>query len=126
MAHKINTLVAEDNSFNQLIIEMLLRDMGVNCTLANNGREALQQLSRHPFDLIFMDIEMPVMDGREAVRLIAAAMPEDVRRIPVIGFTSHHDEATLCQLKAEGFVDFIHKPFKKEEIAAVINRYASK
>jgi CheY-like chemotaxis protein len=126
MVDKINILVAEDNAFNQLIIGMLLRDSGVECIVVNNGKEALLQLSQRSFDLIFMDIEMPEMDGREAVRFIRSSASESVRRIPVIGFTSHHDAATLCELKTGGFIDFIHKPFKKEEIVAMIDRYVLK
>ncbi len=119
----VNILVAEDYEFNQLVIKQLLSDIGSKYVIVNNGKEALKQLSNQSFDVVFMDIEMPVMDGTEATRIIKSSTTERINRIPIIGFTGHKDVKTLNELKKEGFVEFIQKPFIKEEIIAVIDRY---
>ena len=126
MMDNVNILVAEDYEFNQLIIKQLLHSIGSGYVVVNNGKEALEQLSTQSFDIIFMDIEMPVMDGAEATRLIKSSDSDEISRIPVIGFTSHKDVKILNELRESGFVDFIHKPFKKEEIIAIIEQYVIK
>ena len=123
MMDNINILVAEDFEFNQLVIKQLLKDIGSRFVIVSNGREALDQLSVQQFDIIFMDIEMPVMDGIEATREIKSSESELIKQIPVIGFTGHKDLTLLDKLKKEGFVDFVNKPFKKEEIEAKIKQY---
>lgn len=123
MMDNINILVAEDFEFNQLVIKQLLKDIGSHFVIVSNGQEALDQLSVQQFDIIFMDIEMPVMDGIEATRFIKSSFPENIKQIPVIGFTGHKDLVLLDKLKNEGFVDFVFKPFRKEEIEAKIKQY---
>ena len=74
MTDNINILIAEDFEFNQLVIKQLLSGLGSRFVIVNNGKEALDELSNHQLDIVFMDIEMPVMDGIEATRIIKSSV----------------------------------------------------
>ncbi|HBL75740.1 MAG: hypothetical protein A2W90_17290 [Bacteroidetes bacterium GWF2_42_66] len=123
MMDNINILVAEDFEFNQFVIKQLLSELGSDFVIVSNGQEVLDQLSGRQFDIIFMDIEMPVMDGIEATRIIKSSSSEQIRKIPVIGFTAHKDPGLLEELRNLGFVGFIQKPFKKIDIENIINEH---
>lgn len=125
MNHKLRILVAEDYEFNQLIIKQLLADVGVSVVVADNGQEALNELAIHQYDLILMDIEMPVMDGWEATRIIKSGSIEKNKETPIVGFTSHGDQAFIDELKKAGFSDVIHKPFNRSEIVNIITKYTT-
>ncbi len=123
MKDNINILVAEDFEFNQLIIKQLLKEIGSNFVVVNNGQEALDQLGSQQFDIILMDIEMPVMDGIEATRIIKSSVTGTNQQIPVIGLTGHKDPELLKKLKNSGFADIVQKPFSRSDIENVINEH---
>lgn len=123
MTDNINILVAEDFEFNQLVIKQLLRELSFMFVIVNNGKEALEQVYIQKFDIVFMDIEMPVMNGIEATKAIKSSSSEEIRKIPIVGFTGHKDPGFIAELKNMGFVDFVVKPFQKEDIVEKINRY---
>lgn len=85
---KISVLVAEDNPVNQEIIIAMLQDYGIETELVENGREAVDALEHGPFDLIFMDCQMPGMDGFEATSCIRNS-DKDTRNIPIIAMTAN-------------------------------------
>ena len=78
----IQILVAEDNQVNGLLIRSLMEKIGVSCTIARNGLEAVKLVSEQPFDLIFMDISMPIMDGLEAFRIIRGELHKNFQTTP--------------------------------------------
>lgn len=123
MADNINVLVAEDFEFNQLVIKQLLRELGFRFIVVNNGREAIEQLDIQRFDIVFMDIEMPIMDGIEATRVIKSSSSKEIRSVPVVGFTGHKDPDFIAELKNIGFIDVVVKPFQKKDIEDKINMY---
>lgn len=110
-------LVAEDNEMNAMIATEILEEMGAEVLTAENGQEAVEAFSSHPeqyFDFILMDVQMPVMDGREAVRTIRAMHRADARKIPIFALSADafvEDERLSAESGMNGHfakpVDFI-------------------
>jgi signal transduction histidine kinase/CheY-like chemotaxis protein len=108
----IRILVAEDNPVNMMVARKILERKGVIVTEALNGKIAVDSVIREDFDLILIDLEMPVMDGKTALQHIKALKKE----IPVIAFTAAVYENMTQDLAEHGFVDYIYKPFKPEDL----------
>jgi PAS domain S-box-containing protein len=115
-------LVAEDVPINQALIKRILEKLGHTATLANNGEEAVQLWQQKTFDLIFMDIEMPVMDGVSATAAIRAIEEKQGGHIPISAMTAHAVHGDAERFLASGMDDYISKPFKSSDVAAVIAR----
>ena len=109
-------LVAEDDSSNRKLIEMLLEKMGLQVIIVEDGQQAVDKAISEAFDLILMDIQMPVMNGYEAIR----ALRENQISAPIIAVTAHamDDDAQKC--RAAGFDDYIPKPIRFEQLCKVI------
>lgn len=102
-------LVVDDIEVNQLMAAGLIKRLGYRVKTASNGRQALEMVRVEKFDLIFMDLEMPHMNGLEATREIRA-LPEG-RRLPIISWTSHNSEESLAACLAAGMNGHLGKPF---------------
>ncbi|MBS1659684.1 MAG: response regulator [Bacteroidetes bacterium] len=115
-------LVVEDEPVNMMLISEVLKNMGVQVIRAGNGNEALQRLNETSPDIIFMDINMPEMDGYTATRHIRK-LPSAQRRIPIIALTADatRDDKEKC-LHA-GMDNFVSKPFRMDEITSVLKKY---
>jgi hypothetical protein len=119
-------LVAEDSHINQVVIRTMLKRLGINAVIVNNGQDALQLLKeRHEhFDLVLMDYEMPVMDGLTAVRQLRQWEQQQQRlRLPVIALTAHalpHYE-TLC--REAGMDDFLTKPILLQQLTGKLQQF---
>ena len=115
-------LVVEDEPVNMMLISEVLRNMGAEVLRANNGEEAIALLKEAEPVIIFMDVNMPVMDGFTATRLIRK-MPQPQRSLPIIALTADAtvDDKEKC-LQA-GMDNFISKPFRIEEISAILKKY---
>ncbi len=109
-------LVAEDNMVNQKLIERLLKKRGYEVVMANNGRECVEMFARGQVEAIFMDINMPEMDGLEATRRIRALEGEGKRRIPIIAVTANTAPATIDNCIDAGMDGFVMKPFTVEQL----------
>jgi signal transduction histidine kinase/CheY-like chemotaxis protein len=119
----LRILVAEDNSINQLLIIGILNSGGYHADVVANGHEALQALRSVPYDLVVMDIQMPVMGGIEATREIRQ-LTGTVAAIPIIAVTAHAlkgDRETLLQ---GGINDYVSKPIDKDEFLEKIAYWA--
>lgn len=116
-------LLAEDSLFNQQVASEFLKDAGAIVSTANNGKEALDLLYRQHFDCILMDMQMPVMDGLEATRLIRsnAAMAG----MPVIAMTANVTNGDRERCLAIGMDDFVSKPFKPSALYATLANWLS-
>jgi PAS domain S-box-containing protein len=114
--HNVKALVVDDVKENRDVLKLLLSDIGVEVTCAENGVEALEQLSQSKPDIIFMDIWMPVMDGEEAILEIQKEYGSD--RFKVVAITA----SVLGQLEGKyvklGFHDFISKPYQDGQVFA--------
>jgi len=118
----LHILLAEDNLVNQKLALMVLKKGKATVTLANNGQEALEQLAQEDFDLVLMDLQMPVLDGLEATRQVRAGAA-GVRnpQIPIIAMTANAYKEDRSRCLEAGMNDFISKPFKKNTLFELIN-----
>ena len=124
---KYQILVAEDNAINQQIVTELLEQQGLEVSVVNNGQAALQALQENQFDLVLMDIEMPVMDGVEAVtrlRILSRAPAfEYLENLPVIAMTAHALVSDRERFLAAGMSDYLAKPLKPNELNRLLRQW---
>jgi CheY-like chemotaxis protein/HPt (histidine-containing phosphotransfer) domain-containing protein len=124
----VRVLVAEDNKTNQVVASNMLRKLGCRVTLASNGREAVETLLKKEIDLIFMDCQMPVLDGYHATAEIRRMEEKNGLKgnIPIIALTANALEGDREKCLAAGMDDYISKPFKQEAILATLDRWAAR
>ena len=120
-SNKINVLIAEDNAINQKLIEKTLLNLGLDVDISNNGEEAVEMFKKKKYDIVFMDISMPVMDGIEATHEILAYEKEKaLEHTPVIALTANALPGDREAFLLEGLDEYISKPLKKEDIVKVL------
>ena len=123
-----NVLVAEDNITNQQVAIGVLRKLGCTVDLVMNGEEAVRSFESRPFDIVFMDCQMPRMDGYEATAAIR--LLEDVsdgtERTPIIALTANALTGDRDKCVAAGMDDYVSKPFRIGQIEKVLSRWLSK
>ncbi len=119
-----NVLVAEDNVINQKLIKRTLEDLGLSVTLANNGLDAFQKRKDGNFDIIFMDVQMPFLDGVEATAEILE-WEEDykVHHVPIVALTANALKGDRERFISAGLDDYTTKPLVRAEIISVLNRF---
>lgn len=123
---KANVLVAEDNVINQKLIRRTLEDLGLTITIANNGLEAFQKRKDEDFDLIFMDIQMPHLDGVEATKEILE-YEEDYNQphVPIIALTANALKGDKDKFISMGLDEYTTKPLVRKEIITLLNHFLS-
>ena len=109
-------LVVEDNPMNRALAKAILSKLGYEYRFAENGQEALDQLSRNSFDLIVMDCQMPVMDGYEASQAIRRAEAGTGNRIPILAVTANAMSGDRERSLAAGMDDYLSKPYTIEQL----------
>ena len=119
-----NILVAEDNTINQKLIRHILEDFGLTVDLANNGLEAFEKRQNSEYDLLFMDIQMPVMDGIESAReILDYEEKEEVPHVPIIALTANALKGDRERFLSEGMDEYISKPLEISELLLILNKY---
>jgi two-component system sensor histidine kinase/response regulator len=121
-------LVVEDNPVNQEVVHHMLKRLGCTVHLAQSGLEGLRMLCEHRFDLVLMDIQMPGMDGVETLRWFrrgpggryAFVSPPDT---PVVAVTANALDGDEERFLAQGFDDYLSKPFRQNQLQAVMQRW---
>jgi len=116
----MRVLAAEDNRTNQLVFGKMVKDFDIELRFANNGLEAVEEWRRFRPDLIFMDISMPEMDGREATRQIRSAEMASGAHVPICALTAHAMDGDSESIFAAGVDHYLTKPLKKAAIAEKI------
>ena len=122
----LRILLVDDVVTNQKVALEVLKHLGYSAEVANNGREALESLRRQPYDLVFMDVQMPEMDGLEATRRICQEWPEASERPWIVAMTAHAMESDRALCFSAGMNDYISKPIRVRAIVRVLSEYAEK
>ncbi|TAL26152.1 MAG: hybrid sensor histidine kinase/response regulator, partial [Frankiales bacterium] len=122
-SRRLRVLLAEDNVVNQRVAGLLLERLGYRHDVVGNGQEALDALHDRPYDVVLMDMQMPVMDGLEATRRLRADLPAE-RQPRVVAMTANvlAEDREACL--AAGMDDYLAKPVRREELAAALGRVA--
>ncbi|MBF0453106.1 MAG: response regulator [Candidatus Magnetomorum sp.] len=122
--HNKKVLVVEDNKVNQKVAKGILKRLGIHCDIAGNGQEALSILQKKEYDLVFMDVQMPVMDGLTASRAIRNQSTKVLQpNIPIVAMTAHAMQDSRQECLKAGMDDFISKPIDPSEVFSVIERF---
>lgn len=116
-------LLVEDNATNQLVASAMLRKMGHQVELAENGEDAVHKVQNKKYDIVFMDCQMPVLDGWEASRRIRQ-LGEGFRRLPIIALTANALAGDRDQCLAAGMNDYLSKPIKKQALEDMMIQWA--
>lgn len=119
-AHGLRVLLAEDNEVNQKVASSLLRKIGHQVTIANNGREAIATLLEHEFDVILMDMHMPEMDGLEATRAIRQ-LAQPKANIPIVALTAAGSVEDIQTCRAAGMNHFLVKPLRIDRLTSIFS-----
>jgi signal transduction histidine kinase/ActR/RegA family two-component response regulator len=119
-APRRRVLLVEDNAVNQMVAEALLKRRGFDVVVAANGREGVAAYQRGPFDLVLMDIQMPEMDGFEALAAIRAIEERTGRRTPVIALTAHAMKEDRERCRAAGMDDYLSKPIEAARLYEIV------
>jgi CheY-like chemotaxis protein len=102
----------------------MLQKIGCEVALANHGMEAVHAVSTQEFNLILMDIQMPIMDGYKATEAIRAIQQATGRRTPIVALTANAMERDVEQCLASGMDDHVSKPIRTNDLAAVVRKWA--
>ncbi|MBN2706662.1 MAG: response regulator [Deltaproteobacteria bacterium] len=117
----LRILLVDDNQVNLKVGSKMLAQLGLKCTTAGNGVEALAALGAAHYDLVFMDIQMPEMDGYETTRLIRSRATTTVNpRVAIVAMTAHAQRSDRERCLAAGMDDFLSKPVRLEELKQII------
>lgn len=118
-----NILLVEDNLINQKIIKKMIVSTGSSCDVVSNGKEAVRQVSLVKYDLIFMDIQMPEMDGLTATKIIRS-QEKPGKHMSIVALTANHLESDRKKCFDAGMDFFIAKPVKSQTLQSAILEYA--
>lgn len=120
----LNILIVEDNPINLILIKKILKNFGLtNLESANNGKEAIATFQKSVFDLVLMDVQMPIMNGLEATRFLRQELSSDV---PIIGVSANAFKNDIDQAIALGMNDYITKPIDTKKLREIINKISKK
>ncbi|WP_089380225.1 response regulator [Lutibacter agarilyticus] len=119
-------LLVEDSEINQILTKTRLEKWGCIIDIANNGLEAIDKVKNNLYNIILMDIEMPVMNGYEATRIIKNDISPKASKTPILGMSGHNSKTETSKMINVGMEAFIIKPFNMEELYKTLIKYAIK
>ena len=114
-------LIVEDNAMNVMVLQKVLEQFGIDTDVADNGMVALDKTEEQEYDLIFMDIHMPEMDGFEATRIIRKRDKDVV----IVGLSANVTREAIDEAREVGMRDYLTKPFSRDKLLALLNRFLS-
>ena len=123
---KLRVLVAEDNDINTLVLKKMLDKWNVEYTMTKNGKELLQVYNKEDFDVILMDLQMPVMDGYQATATIRGLSKPQKAAIPIIALSAFSQEEVKEEAKAYKMDGYMTKPFNPNELYELLSFYSNK
>jgi len=119
-------LITEDNIINQKLIKRILEEHGITVDIANNGLESFEKRRSGNYDLLFMDIQMPVMDGIEATHeILDYEEDENVPHVPIVALTANALKGDRERFLGEGMDEYITKPIETTELLYILNKFLS-
>lgn len=122
----INVLAAEDSEINRAVLEGVFNRKNCRYKFAENGKEALELFMNEKFDLVLMDIQMPLMDGWQAKdEILRYEMANGIRHVPIIALTAHNSDSSRDEFLRNGFDGFIAKPIVWSQLLDVLDYYGS-
>jgi CheY-like chemotaxis protein len=124
--HPARVLLVEDNPINQKVAMRMLINLGCRVDLAGTGKEAIDMLEVIPYDLVFMDVQMPEMDGLEATAAIRAHQDADWAPVPIIAMTAHAMVGDRERCLAAGMDGYVSKPVKVADLERVLRRHLAR
>jgi CheY-like chemotaxis protein len=116
-------LLVDDNAINLVIAKRFLNKWQLEVDVAKNGKEAVDKVKAQDYGLIFMDINMPEMDGYEATRIIRSFKEEKYQRLPIVALTASVFDALKYQAVEAGMNDYLSKPFKPQELYDMVDKH---
>ena len=119
----LNLLVAEDNAVNQLLMNRMLTKRGHKVTIAATGRAAIEATEKMDFDLVFMDVQMPELDGFQATRELRRREAGTDSRLPIVALTAHAMSGDRERCLEAGMDDYLTKPIEPRELDRVLGLY---
>ncbi|SEI42634.1 PAS domain S-box-containing protein [Dyadobacter koreensis] len=119
----IHVLAAEDNLLNQKLLEAIFERLSIDLTIVNNGQEAIEAIEKNSYDLVLMDIQMPIMDGYTAIRKIRSSISQT---LPIITMTAHAMVGEKEECLSIGANSYISKPFRENELLHTISSLTGK
>jgi len=114
-------LIVDDIFTNRLLLVEILRILGHEFSQAENGKEAIDAINNNDFDIVLLDIEMPVMNGLETTVYIRQKMPFPKNKIPIVALTAHNPQLFYEEFKDTGFDKVLTKPYNIEKLSAIIS-----
>lgn len=121
----LRILVAEDNPVNQKLLSRILNNQGFEPVMVSDGAMAVEEIQQGGYDIVFMDIQMPNMDGETATRMIRETVAPEKHPV-IVALTANAMEGDREKYLSLGMDEYISKPFKKAEIEAVLKKYGRK
>jgi len=123
----LRLLLVEDNKLNQMVAKKTLQKKwtDIELTIADNGQLGVDAVKNGKYDIILMDIQMPIMDGYEATMHIRANMPPEIANMPILAMTAHANISKDHSYREYGMDDFVLKPFKPEQLFGKIAQYVN-
>jgi signal transduction histidine kinase/DNA-binding response OmpR family regulator len=120
----LNVLVAEDNVINQKLIKSILNGFDINVTIASNGEEVVHCYKEQPYDMIFMDIQMPIMSGVEATeKILEYEQEQGLKHTPIVALTANVIESDKQKYLSSGMDKYLRKPIDVKELLVIIEEY---
>ncbi|MBX2952582.1 MAG: response regulator [Leadbetterella sp.] len=119
-------LIAEDSSVIQNLVKKILEFQNFEITAVKNGEQVLQMLQKEHFDIILLDINMPVMDGMESVKAIRALADKDKAKVPVVAITGNARNYSEEEFKEAGFNEVLMKPLNFDKLVMVVKDLTDK
>jgi CheY-like chemotaxis protein len=120
---QVRILIVDDIFSNRLLLSSALESIGIASKSVGNGQAAVDALEEENFSMVFLDIEMPVMNGLETVRYIRKQMNSPLKNIPVIALTAHNPLEYGSSIEIAGFNEILTKPYSIDKLQNLIHKY---
>jgi CheY-like chemotaxis protein len=118
-------LLAEDNEINIMLFQEYMRCWNIECDVAENGLVALQKVKENKYNMVFMDLQMPEMDGYQATENIRQVLGKQYAELPIIALTASNTQESRDKAQETGMNDYITKPINASLLQSLIQKYSN-